>query len=248
MTHIKPYQIFENSHHQQYTDFPKTEEEINKLCNKYNIKDYVINSDLSIDVNEDVRISDLGLRFIPLKFNHVKGNFFCNTNRLESLEGSPSKVSGTFTCHDNQLETLVGSPDIVEGEFICDTNLLTNLKGSPKKVLRNFYCVDNILSSTQGMPKYIGGDFNCSDNQLSSFSISGVIKGDIDLYSNMIKIIIGDFINDSNRDMLIKEFNHYNIVDGDEVYKDRLEMFISDYDLEEKINIDEIKVFYEIIE
>ena len=52
-----------------------TEEEIHVICKLYNIKDYQINPDMTIDVNEGVVLSYKSLSKFPLKFNKVKTYF-----------------------------------------------------------------------------------------------------------------------------------------------------------------------------
>ncbi len=48
---------------------------IDEICKKYDIENYTINSDGSIDVNENVDLFDKRLIKIPLKFNKVNGIF-----------------------------------------------------------------------------------------------------------------------------------------------------------------------------
>ncbi len=70
--------------------------QIHWLCYKYNIKNYSINSDGSIDVSGDVCLSHKNLTRIPIKFNKVSGYFDCSYNFITSLEGCPRKVAGNF--------------------------------------------------------------------------------------------------------------------------------------------------------
>ncbi len=73
----------------------KTDEvykKINHICKIYDIKNYTINPDESIDVNnvnEGVNLYNKGLKKLPLKFNKINGDFDCDDNKLTSLEGSP---------------------------------------------------------------------------------------------------------------------------------------------------------------
>ena len=76
---------------------------IHKICKEYGIKNYTINGDGSIDVNGHVNLTHKGLTKLPLKFNHVSGNFYCGYNNLTSLEGSPKSVGGNFWCYNNNL-------------------------------------------------------------------------------------------------------------------------------------------------
>ena len=55
---------------------------IHKICEKYGIKNYTINTDGSIDVDGNVHLWCRGLTELPLKFNHVSGYFNCYVNKL----------------------------------------------------------------------------------------------------------------------------------------------------------------------
>ena len=72
------------------------EQEIHDICKKYNIENYTINSDDSVDVDDNVDLRNLNLKKIPLKFNRVSGVFDCSWNRLSSLKGCPKEVGGVF--------------------------------------------------------------------------------------------------------------------------------------------------------
>jgi hypothetical protein len=48
-----------------------TEQKIRYICKKYNIDNYTINPDGSIDVYQNVDLSNNDLYEIPLKFNNV---------------------------------------------------------------------------------------------------------------------------------------------------------------------------------
>jgi hypothetical protein len=59
----------------------------------------------------DVYLSGRELTALPdLSSVEVRGNFYCNGNKLTSLEGAPHTVKGTFECHDNNLSVLDGAP------------------------------------------------------------------------------------------------------------------------------------------
>lgn len=84
---------------------------IEYLCRRYNIKNYTINEDMSVDVDGSVNLYRCSLSKIPLKFGYVSGSFRCDHNQLETLEGSPKIVDYDFNCDNNQLKSLKGSPD-----------------------------------------------------------------------------------------------------------------------------------------
>jgi len=128
MKHIKPYKIFESNS----PNFPTTREEVIQVCEKYEIENYTINDDLSIDVDDNVHLGFKMLEYLPLKFNYVSGGFGCYENKLISLEGSPKTVNGDFYCFTNELETLEGCPQTVGGDFSCSDNKLKDLEHFPE--------------------------------------------------------------------------------------------------------------------
>jgi hypothetical protein len=68
---------------------------------------------------------DLNLKYrkkwerLPVAFDKVRGNFWCDDNKLKTLEGAPTSVGGDFVCNNNQLTTLLGAPTSVGGHFFC---------------------------------------------------------------------------------------------------------------------------------
>ena len=131
MRYIKPFNENINS------------SEIEAICEKYNIKNYIINEDGSIDVDGNVDLYDKKLKVLPLKFRKVSGYFKCSFNELTSLKGSPQSVGGWFDCNDNQLTSLEGAPQSIGGDFFCCGNQLTSLEGGPQSVGGDFSCVSN---------------------------------------------------------------------------------------------------------
>jgi hypothetical protein len=143
-------------------------EEIERICKMYNIQEYIINVDMSIDVIGDVDLSDKNLSVLPLNFKYVSGAFECTGNKLISLQGCPSYLGSDFNCSSNNLTSLQGSPNYVGGSFVTVKNELTSLVGCPTYVGGDFYCNDNDLISVEGHPRYLNGDiyFNFDDIQM----------------------------------------------------------------------------------
>ncbi len=120
-------------------------------------------------VHELFEVKERSVRSIMHKpKEHIDGNFSCSSNRITSLDGSPSSVSNMFSCFNNKLTSLVGGPTTVGSSFYCSKNLLTSLKGAPSSVGGEFYCADNKLTSLDGAPSSIGGEFVCHTNKLTS--------------------------------------------------------------------------------
>lgn len=118
---------------------------IKSWLKKYEITNYTINDDYTIDVYGDVSLSDCNLTEFPsyIQFGTVKGDFYCGFNQLTLLRGCPKKVEGSFNCTYNKLTTLEESPREIRGNFYCNNNKLTSLEGAPELVTKNFYCSYN---------------------------------------------------------------------------------------------------------
>ncbi len=145
-----------------------TEIEVEKICKKYKIENWILNPDGTVDVDGDVNLAYQGLSKLPLKFGRVTGDFRCYSNQLTSLEGCPTEIGGNFWCYFNQLTSLEGCPTEIRGDFLCQSNLLTSLEGCPTQIGGDFWCHRNQLTTLEGCPIEIGGRFYCDNNLLTS--------------------------------------------------------------------------------
>ena len=118
-------------------------EDIKEICEKYDIKDYTINPDGTIDVNSMVYLYNKKLTKLPLKFNKIGGGFYCYNNKLTTLEGSPVEVSGVFNCRFNKLISFEFAPKIIRGSFCCSWNNIKTFEYFPSFIKDNFWCDDN---------------------------------------------------------------------------------------------------------
>ena len=177
-------------------------ENIHEICKKYDIKNYTINSDGSIDVDGYVNLSFMNLTKLPIKFRKVIDNFFCSNNKLTSLEGAPIHVGGNFYCDKNRLTSLEGSPAHVGGYFSCYHNKVKSLEGGPYYVGGHFSFSNNNITSLEGVPSHIGGVFDCEYNPVYK-----VWK----LFEDKSKIEL---------------FNDYDIIRGKDIVLDRLNDFL----------------------
>jgi len=112
--------------------------QIIKWLDTYEITNYVINDDLTIDVNDDVELNNKNLTKFPdfIKFNNVSGWFACSNNQLTSLVGCPSSVGYSFYCSFNQLTSLVGCPSSVDSNFWCRNNKVQFSEKDVKKLCK----------------------------------------------------------------------------------------------------------------
>ena len=117
-------------------------EDIEEICKQYNISNYIINPDGSIDTN-DVYLYSKKLTKLPLKFNKINGYFDCCNNELISLEGSPKEINGDFYCHNNKLTSFGYVPRIIRGNFSCNRNNIKTFEYFPSFVRCGFFCWGN---------------------------------------------------------------------------------------------------------
>ena len=173
----------------KYTDIIDAEDVATSETDKIITVDYIDKDNYkayigkTINVKNDVDLTELGLTKLPIRFIKVGGSFLCYYNKLTTLEGAPEKVGSDFDCSFNELTDLKGTPEIVGGHFDCNYNELTNLKGAPEIVGRDFYCQCNALTSLEGAPEKVGGSFYCDEN-IDQFTVDEVkdycnVKGKI---------------------------------------------------------------------
>jgi hypothetical protein len=167
MKHLRKYKIFESN------------SQIDTICKKYNIVNYTINSDNSVDVDGYVNLYDEKLTSIPLNFNIVNGYFYCGNNHLTSLKGCPVRVGNYFSCHSNELTSLQYSPQFVEnGSFYCDYNKIESLQYCTELIRDYFSCDNNKLTSLEHHPT-VYGEFSCWNNQINTFENFYYYKEDV---------------------------------------------------------------------
>ena len=118
---------------------------IEKRLKEYDIENYTINDDFTIDVDGEVNILKKNLKEVPeyIQCGVVQGSFDCSRNNLTTLNGTPKEVKEYFFCSFNNLTSLKGAPEKVGGSFDCQSNKLTSLEGAPEEVGRGFYCTHN---------------------------------------------------------------------------------------------------------
>lgn len=143
-------------------------EDIEAWLYSMNIKQYSINQDLSVYIDENIDLSSHSLQEIPIQFDTVVGSFDCTNNKLTSLKGCPKIVIGDFICAENQLTNLKYCPTIIKGNLYCSTNLLTTLEGCCEEILFNFSCTDNKLTTLKYGPKKVGAHYDCGFNPIKN--------------------------------------------------------------------------------
>ena len=139
----------------RYLQLYENFDDIKRICERYDINNYIINQDETVDVDNDVDLDSRQLYKLPLKFGKVSGYFVCDNNLLSSLDGSPREIGSTgFGCGNNVIKTLVGGPLIVKGIYYCHDNELTDVVGFPEHYTdNNVYATGNPVSEILNLVK-----------------------------------------------------------------------------------------------
>ena len=175
------------------------------------IKNYVINEDLTVDVNEYVNISYKNLKEIPIRFGIINGGFNCNSNHLTSLKGCPQKISGTFYCVDNKLINLEYCPEIINDDFSCSDNNLTSFECFSKEINGIFiYFHQNNIDEKELF------NFNCK-------------------MKNVV-YLCSDFHKDGNVEAFFNKLNYYKIIPSEnELLKELINENVNNVKLNKKL-------------
>ena len=150
-----------------------TIEKIEIWLKEMNIKDYIIDdNNLTVDVFGHVDISHKKLKKIPVQFNVIDGNFYCNNNELKTLSGSPKIVNYNFDCSSNQLKSLKYAPEFIGGDFLCCYNGIKNFKelNMNDEVYGNFEASNNLIKKIQFNNQEIE-NLDLSENFLTDLDI-----------------------------------------------------------------------------
>jgi hypothetical protein len=229
---------------------------IEKWLKKHRVIDYVINDDLTIDVNNTVNLANHGLKKIPVQFNVVKGDFNVSHNKLKTLQGSPKEVYGHFICEYNELTNLEGVTPKLH-VLQCRENKLTTLEGIGD-VSEKLDCSHNELTHLNFIPKNIES-LSCYNNRLESFPLENlIVDKSINIQNNPL-LVIQFLIDNGNHTYsmdylkLKKAFCHENVqqVLLPFEFKDYLEPLVIERSIKQKnnsyliLNIREISSFYE---
>lgn len=151
MKNIKDYILNENNFFKNLGVGQQTL--IKKWLDKYNIKNYTINDDLTIDVNGNVNLRGYKEKELPeyIQFNKVTSYFEISGSNIETLRGCPRECD-VFECYGCvYLKNLKYAPIKCYSQFNCGgCTQLKNLINSPS--CETLYCHNCInLKSLKGL-------------------------------------------------------------------------------------------------
>ncbi len=167
--------------------------QIKDLCEKHNIKDYIINDDNTISVMGDVIITsdidcieseEIKYTKLPFKFKEIDGNFICSGLGLETLEGCPYYVGGDFICSKNNISTLEFGPQYVGGDCDYSNNKINSFKYAPTILFGGIDISNNLLETLEYCPS-IYSFLDISFNNIKTFKYISLTINDI-VYDNTL--------------------------------------------------------------
>lgn len=115
------------------------------LRNILNVKNYSVDEDGKIIVNEDITIVNTELTEMPIKIHKVNGsiNWYGNMDGMQpgsltTLKNFPDIVTGSVNIFKNpKLTSLEGCPKEIGGSLVCDRCNIKSLKGIAENIGKN---------------------------------------------------------------------------------------------------------------
>ncbi len=209
-----------------------SEQEIHEICRKYEIENYTINSDGSIDIHDYFTIYNSD-KLPPLKFNKIELSFALSDVKLETLENLPKYVGGFYDVSYNKLTSLEGFPLEVGTDIDVSENKLTNLEGIVSEVNGDLACESNKITTLKGFPMVIHGNLVLRNNPIKVIDSSIEVGGDIYLYGTEFDDRIKEIENEQDKLKILFEHGvDYDIFRKDGSINDsRLEGLFKDFGL-----------------
>lgn len=205
---------------------------------------YVINKDMSVDINGNVQLEDIGLDYLPFKFNRVSGYFSVSHNNLLNLSGFPKSIGLDIFIDGNKLSSLSGLPEEVNGNFWCSDNNLLNLEGCPKYIDGKFKFASNGIFDLSYFPKNFK-DLDYDDNPIQYIfdlllrSIRSEEKSSLHFGARLL----------NDQEIIIEAIEAYGAIKGNKIIWGRMKMLMEEIgSVLDKKNFDRLSsVGYEII-
>ena len=150
------------------TEFLKSKEDIKAWLEKYEVKRYEIHDDLTVSLNSDLDLYDIGIQAIPIKFRKTK-SIDAGGNHLTYIDWAPEFVDGYFDIRSNRIKSLEGGPKEVTGDYIGGFNQLTTLKGIAETINGGLFVNNNNIDSIEFLPKIVSKSICLDYNKIASF-------------------------------------------------------------------------------
>lgn len=182
---------------------------IKRVLSEYEVKNYTINADDSVDVADDVQFSGFNYKTIPFKMGRVDGSFTISGGYIRDISNGPSYVGGNFMCINTEITSFKGAPEEVgENCSFAMNDKVTSIEGLPAKIGGNLNLEKcSGITSLKGIHKIVkevDGEINLSDtkandNLLGLLAIKGVES--VKLPNNAISEILDRHLKSEDKDL-----------------------------------------------
>ena len=102
---------------------------IELFCEEFNIKNYYINENYSINVYQNVVLDNFIGDELPIKFNKVIGYFSCNKSNIKSFKNFPNFIEENIYLQGNIIENFHGFPKTVKGRIVLWNSTIKSMEG-----------------------------------------------------------------------------------------------------------------------
>ena len=102
---------------------------IELFCEEFNIKNYYINDDYSINVYQNVVLDNFIGDELPIKFNKVIGYFSCSISNIKSFKNFPNFIEENIYLQGNIIENFHGFPKTVKGRIVLWNSTIKSMEG-----------------------------------------------------------------------------------------------------------------------
>lgn len=168
-----------------------------------------INEDNSVEINDDVDLTGILFKKVPMKINKVTGDYTAAGGSISTLENSPDVVTGDLTMIHLDIKSFVGGPSEVGGDCIYTGNdQVTSIEGLPSKVGGRIDISGcKKITSLKGIHKIVkqmDGEFDAStagvkEAVLGLMAIRGITS--VNLPDNKVAAIINKHLSSDDRDI-----------------------------------------------
>lgn len=174
---------------------------------RYGIEDFTIskyNNSYSVDVHGSVDLSNCKLKYLPVQFSTISGDFDISNNCLTNLDNLPQYIKGVSNYDNNVYSKSNDIMKWLDKNNVCNYQLVqtkgygyvvdvdgdVSLRNLNLKLIQvkfgvvkgNFDCSHCNLLSLQGAPSIVYKNFNCSQNKLTNFKNLYIPKVNGNLY------------------------------------------------------------------
>lgn len=157
------------------------------------------------------RAKDIEDGKLPVKFNHITGNFSMRGMLFRTLEGCPESIGGHFQCIATSIANLIGGPSHVGDDYQVSNNKLISLEGIPSIINETLSINENLLSVIDYFPTLVKGYCGINNNKLVNIDKMAdcVFLGSISLGYNQL----------TNIDSLPSTINGYLNVEANRIHE-----------------------------